>query len=189
MATGDATRFADRPSAVPQDSRMWILSVDGEGFVDFDVLTGLDTAATKNALVRIIPVKRIGGVNLVGLVREWDLLMIHREHFSGVMHRAVAVVVVADRAVKHMVFEQTVEAFPLRGVSPGGLGLHLHVRGNPRGAGAHNLAVHLDHASVARLDRAELMMVTHARDFGVLAKQQIDEKLTGFGFHLLSINN
>src|ERR1700730_14513585 len=131
MTTGDATRFADRPSAVPHDSRMRILPVDGEGFVDFDVLTGLDTAATKNALVRIIPVKRIGGVNLVGLLREWDLLMIHREHFGGVMHRAVAVVVVADRAVKHMVFEQTVEAFPLRGVSPGGLGLHLHVRGNP----------------------------------------------------------
>jgi hypothetical protein len=47
--------------------------------------------------------------------------MIHCEHLGRVVHRAVAVIVVADRAVEHMVLEQTVEGFSLRGVSSGGL--------------------------------------------------------------------
>jgi hypothetical protein len=115
--------------------------------------------------------------------------MIHREHLGRVVHRAVAVIVVADRAVKHMVLEQTVEGFPLRGVSPGRLGLHLHAGGNLCGAGAPKLAVDLHNASVARLDRAELMMVTHTRDPEFLAEQQIDEKFIGFCFYLLSIKD
>ena len=69
-----------------------------------------------------------------------------------------------------MVLEQTVEGFPLRRVSPGGLGLHLHAGGNLCAAGAHNLAADLDHTSVARLDRAELMMVTHTRDLEFVAE-------------------
>jgi len=149
---------------------MRILPVDGERFVDFKVLAGLDAAATKDALVRILPVKRVRGVDLVRLLCEWDFLMIHREHLGRVVHRAVAVMVVADRAVEHMVLEQTVERFPLRGVSPGGLGLHLHPGRNLCAASAPKLAVDLHHASVARLNRAELMMVTHTRDLGFVAE-------------------
>ena len=115
---------------------MRILPVDGERFVDFDVLAGLDTAATKDALVRIVPVKRIRGIDLVRLLCERNFLMIHREHLGRVVHRAASVIVVADRAVKHVVLEQTVEGFPLRGVSPGGLGLNLHTGGNLCGAGS-----------------------------------------------------
>jgi hypothetical protein len=189
MAAGDATRFADRLSTVPQNARMWILPVDGERFVDFDVLAGLDTAATKDALVRIVPVKRVRGVDLVRLLGEWDFLMIHREHLGRVVHRAVAVIVVADRAVKHMVLEQTVEGFALRGVSPGGFGLDLHPGGNLCRAGAPKLAVDLHHTSIARLNWAELMMVTHTRDLEFVAEEQIDEKFIGFCFHLLSIKD
>jgi len=42
--------------------------------------------------------------------------MLHRKHLGGVVDCAVAVVVVADGAIKQMVAEDVVEGFALRGV-------------------------------------------------------------------------
>ena len=168
---------------------MRILPVDGERFVDFDVLAGFDTTATKDALVRIVPVKRIRGVNLVRLLCKRNFLMIHREHLGRVMHRAVSVIVVAHRAVKHMILEQTVEGFPLRGISPGGLGLNLHAGGNLGGAGSPKFAVDLHHASVAGLDRAQLRVVANLRNLFPSSIDDIDEVLACLCFLADPVDN
>jgi hypothetical protein len=98
--------------------------------------------------------------------------MIHREHLGRIVHRAVSVIVVADRAVKHMVLEQTVEGFPLRSVSPGGLGLNLHADGNLGGAGSPKFAVYFYQTGIARLDRAQLRVVANLRN---LLARSIDD--------------
>ena len=67
------------------------------------VLAGLDAAAAKDALVRVVAVERVGGVDLVRLGLERIFLVLHREHLRRVVDRAIAVVVVADRAVEQVV--------------------------------------------------------------------------------------
>src|SRR5208283_4654391 len=139
---------------------------DGERFVHLDVLARLYAAAAKEALARIVAVKGIGRVNFIWFGLERIFLMLHREHLCRVMDDTIAVVIVADRTVKHVVLEQTVESLTLRGIGPGRLRFHLHTRRGRRGASPHQLPVDLDQAGVARLDGAELMMITDRRNIG-----------------------
>ena len=92
------------------------------------------------------------------------------------MDDAIAVVIIADRAVKHVVLEQTVERLPLRGIGPDRLGLDNHARSGTGGAGARQLSIDLDQAGVASLDGTKLVMITDTRNLGVPAQQEIDEK-------------
>jgi hypothetical protein len=101
--------------------------------------------------------------------------MLHREHLGRVMDGAITVVVVADRAVKHVILEQTVESLPLRGIGPDRLGLNNHARSGTGGAGARQLSIDLDQAGVARLDGAKLVMITDTRNLSVPAQEEIDE--------------
>ena len=55
------------------------------------------------------------------------------------------------------------------------------------GAGAGELPVHLDHAGVAGLDRAELGMITDVTELGVPAQQEIDEKFACLCFNGLPV--
>ena len=132
MAAGDATRFADRRAAVPQNARMRILPVDRKRFVHLHVLAGFDAAAAENALVGIVAIERIGVVDLVRLGLEGDFLVLDREHLGRVVDRAVAVVVVADRAVEQVILEDAIERLALRGRRRGGLRRDLHRRRKPR---------------------------------------------------------
>ena len=116
VAAGDAARFADGRAAIPQHAGMRIFPVDGQRLVDLQVLAGLHAAAAQNALVGIVAVERIAVVDFVGLGLERDMLVLDGEQFGGVVDRAVAVVVVADGAVEHVIAENAVERLVLRGM-------------------------------------------------------------------------
>ena len=86
--------------------------------------------------------------------------MLDLEHGRGVVHGAVAVVVVADGAVEQVIAEDAIEGLALGGVGALRFGEDSHAFGGGGSAGANQLAVGLDHAGIAGLDRAELMVVT-----------------------------
>ena len=131
MAAGDAARFADRRAAVPQHARMLVFPVDRERLVDLHVLARLDAAAAQNALVGVVAVERIGVVDLVRLGLERDLLVLDRQHLRGVVDGAVAVVVVADRAIEHVVAEDAVERLRCAAAAcRGGICRNLHPVGD-----------------------------------------------------------
>ena len=82
--------------------------------------------------------------------------MLHIQFCRRVVDRAIPVVVVAHRAVQHMVLQNAVERLALRDVDGLARGLHLHPSGHPGPARAHQFAVHLHHAGIAALDRPHL---------------------------------
>src|SRR5256885_16534342 len=100
VAARDAAGFSDSRAAVPKHARIRIFPVDREGFVDLDVLTGFHAAATENALIGIVTIEGISVIDFVRLRSERDSLMLNGEQLRGVMNSAIAIVVVADRAVE-----------------------------------------------------------------------------------------
>lgn len=167
---------------------MRVLPADRQGLVHLDILAGLDAAAAKDALIRIITIKRIRRVHRVGLGLEGNLLVLNREEFRRVMHLAVSVVIVADGAVKEMVTENPVEGFPLRGRRSDRFGRNLHA-GLDRGrAGSHQFSIGLDHAGVAGLDGPHLGMVADLRNLGFRAVEQIDQALSRLRFDDRAVN-
>jgi hypothetical protein len=126
VAARNAARFADGRAAVPQHARVRILPVDGQRFVDLDVLAGLHAAAAENALVGIVAVERIGVIDFVGLGYERDSLVLDGQQLRGVVDRAIAVVVVADRAVEHVVAEDAIKCLRCAAAALRGLGEDLH---------------------------------------------------------------
>ena len=141
------------------------------------ILAGLDAASAQNALVRIVAVEGVGFVLLVRLGEVGVFLVLDLEQRGGVVDGAVAVVVVADRAVEQVVAEDAIEGFSLSGAGVLRFGLDDLAGGDLGGAGADQLAVYLDHAGVAGLDRAQAVVVTHLGDFLGVAIQRIDEPL------------
>jgi hypothetical protein len=103
-----------------------------------------------------------------------DVLVLYLQHLSRVVDRAIPVVIVANRAVKHVIAENPIECFPLRTVSPARFRLHLHAFDNRHRAGALELTIHFDQASVTGLDRAQLMMIANCRYFCVTPLKQIN---------------
>ena len=187
MTAGDAARFADRLAAVPEHARIFVLPPDGERLVHLDILARLDATAAEHALVGVVAVKGIGRIDLVRLRLELDALVLHVKHLGRVVDLAVLVVVVADGAIEKVVGEDVVERLPLRGIGPGRLCFHAHPGGDLRGAGPHQLAVHLDHAGVAGLQGAKLVVVADVGNLGLMAHQQIDEQLALGGLDTLPI--
>src|SRR5258708_32975432 len=94
---------------------MRIFPADRKRLVDLYILTSLDAAATKDALIWIVSVKWVRVVHFVRLRLERNLLMLDGHQLGRVVHRAILVVIVADRAVKHVVAQNAVECFPLSG--------------------------------------------------------------------------
>jgi uncharacterized membrane protein len=72
---------------------MRIFPADRQRLVYLNVLAGLYTSTAEDALIRIVPIKRIGIVNLVRFRAERYLLMFDLQQFRCVMDRAVAVAV------------------------------------------------------------------------------------------------
>jgi hypothetical protein len=66
-------------------------------------------------LIGIVAVARIGVIDLVGLRAKWDSLMFNGQQLGRVMDGAVAIVVVAHRAVEHVVAEYSIKRFYLGG--------------------------------------------------------------------------
>ncbi len=118
MPARNATGFPNRRTAIPQHARIWILPVNRKSFVDLDVLTSLHTAAAENALIGIVAIERIGVVDLVGLRSKRDSLMLNGQQLRRVMDRAIAIVVIADRAIKKVITEDAIKCFHLGGTGP-----------------------------------------------------------------------
>jgi len=81
--------------------------------LNLDVLTSLYTAATQNALIGIVAIERIRVIDFVRLRSKRDSLMFDGQQLGGVMDRAIAIVVVANRAVEHVVTQNSIECLHL----------------------------------------------------------------------------
>ncbi len=153
-------------AAVPEDAGVVALPVDGEGFVDLDVLAGFDAAAAEDALVGVVAIEGVGD----GPARTaWHVRggpdVLRSSQRGGVVDRAVLVVVVADGAVEVVVLEDAVEGLALGDVDGFAFCLDVHAGGDCCCAGACELSVDLDHASVAALDGAHLREVADLREW------------------------
>jgi hypothetical protein len=93
---------------------VWVFPIDGQRFIYLKVLAGFDAAATEDALIGIVPVKRIRIVDFVGFGVKREILMFDCQQFRRVVDRTVTVAVVAYSAVKEMVTENTIKRFSLR---------------------------------------------------------------------------
>ena len=156
----------DSPIGAPPSHKhagVRILPIDAQRFIDLESLAGLNAASAENALVGIVAVEGIGHIHFIGLGLVGDLLMLDREQLGGVMHGAVAVVVVADRAVEQMIAEDAVKGFALRRVRARRRRNHVHALRGHGAAGSHQLAVDLHHAGVAGLNRSKLGVIANLR--------------------------
>ena len=92
---------------------MRVLPANGQGLVDLHILAGFDAAATKDALARIVTLKRICRIDFVGLRLERNLLMLDGKEPGGVMNRAGAVIIVTHGAIEQVIAQNLIESFSL----------------------------------------------------------------------------
>ena len=148
---------------------MFHVEVDGQRLVDLDVLAGLDTAATENALVGIVGVEGVGMILVVRLALEFVALDRRIDLRIGVVQRAVAGVVLAQRAVQLVLGHQPIHAFLARGLGLGYLAGDFEPVARFQRAAAHQLAVDLNPADVAGLRRAQRAVITDVGKVDVMA--------------------
>src|SRR6267378_7858129 len=103
VAARDATGFADSRTTVPKHTRVWVFPINRKCFIYLDVLACFYTSTTQKALVRIIAIERIRIVDLVRLGPKRNLLVFDGQQFGCVVNSAVAVIVIANGAVKKVV--------------------------------------------------------------------------------------
>src|SRR6266540_3491046 len=72
----------------------------------------LKSTSAENALIRIVSVKRVRVIHFIRLGPEGNFLMLHGHQLGCVMHRAIAVVIVTDGAVEHVISKNPIERFP-----------------------------------------------------------------------------
>jgi len=113
MPARNAAGFPNRRTAIPQHARIGIFPINRKSFVDLDVLTSLHTTAAENALIGIVAIERIRVVDLVGLRSKWDSLVLNGQQFRRVMDSAIAIVVIADRAIKKVITDDGIKCFHL----------------------------------------------------------------------------
>ena len=159
-----------------------IIPIDRKCLVHLDVLAGLDAPRAQQALTRIVSVERLGFVDFIGLRLERDFLVFDLKQLGRIVNGAVTVVVVAYRAVQHVIGQQAIERFTLRGVSLWRIRSHAHALLDVHGASTGELSLHFDHAGVARLERAKLRMVTDGRQLHASSLNHVDQTLVSLSF-------
>jgi hypothetical protein len=82
---------------------------DRKRFVYLNILAGLNALSAQNALAGIVAIEGIGHIHFVRLWREGMLLMLNIERKSRIVDAAIFVIVVADRAVEHVIAENHVK--------------------------------------------------------------------------------
>ena len=157
------------------------LPVDRQRLIHLHILAGLHTSPTQNALVRIVAIEGIAEVGRIGLGLIRALLMFHVEQSRGVMHSAVFIVVITDRAIQHVIAQDAIEGFALGHIDQLRLCHHDHAIGNRRSAGTGQVSVHLHHAGIARLNRTELRVITNLGNDPVNSIENVDQRLTNHG--------
>src|SRR5882724_13290571 len=115
VAARNAARLSNGGASVPQHTGIWVFPVDGKRFVDLDILTSLYAAAAQNALIGIVAIERIRVIDFVGLRSKRDSLMLNGQQLRRVMDSAIAIVVIADRAIKKVITEDAIKRFHLGG--------------------------------------------------------------------------
>src|ERR1700749_2374062 len=90
---------------------MGIFPIDTERFIDLEGLTRLNAAPAEDTLIGIVSIEGIRHVHFVGFRLVWNLLMLDLQEARRVVHGAVSVVVVANRAVEQMIAENAVKCF------------------------------------------------------------------------------
>jgi hypothetical protein len=95
------------------------------------------------------------------------------------MNGAVAVVVIANRAIEHMIAEDAVKGFALRRVRTRRRGDHVHALCSHRSASSYQFAVDFNHAGIAGLDRPKLGVIANVRYFDSATVDQVDQALSG----------
>ena len=158
---------------------MRVFPPNRQRFVDLNILARFHATAAKNALIRIITVKRIRRINGIRFRFERDFLMFDGQQFGRVVDRAVAVVIVADGAVQHVIAENPVKGFPLCSHRAAGFCGDLHIGLDLGCARSHQRSIDLNHTRIAGLNRAKLWVITHLRDFGPRAVKKIHEAFFG----------
>ena len=104
------------------------------------------------------------------------------------MNGAVAIVVITDRAVEHVIAENAVVCLSLRGI--GGLGSCIddETVGNRSRTGSEKLPANLNHAGVACLNWTKLRVITDLGNFAASAIDNVYQSLTGLGFLDRTVN-
>src|SRR4029077_2231955 len=153
---------------------MLVFPTDRESFIHLQRLAGLYAAATQDTLVGVIPIEWVGIVDRVRFGTIRYLLMFDSQQFRRVMNRAVAVIVVAHRTVEKVVPKNAVERFSSSGFCLRRTGDNLHPGRDAGPASASELAVYFHQACIAGLDRAELWVVAHLRNFSPGSIDDID---------------
>jgi len=105
--------------------------------------------------------------------------MLDGHQLGRVVHRAISVIIVAHRAVEHVIAENPVECFPLSGDRPCGSRGNVHPGRDAGGAGPDQFAVHLHHARVAGLNWAKLRVIANLGNFQTDAIKEVNETLVG----------
>ena len=114
--------------------------------------------------------------------------MLDRKQLGGVMDRAVAVIIITNRAIEHVIGQNPIERIPLGLRRATRFGRDLHIGLDHCGARPNELAVCFNHAGVTGLNRPELGMVTDLRDLSAAPVEQFQQSFAGNGFHDFAVN-
>jgi hypothetical protein len=140
---------------------MRVLPSDGESFVDLQALASFHAPPAEDTLAGVITIEGIAEVTFIRFRLKWVLLMLNGEHFRGVMHGAVTIVVVADSAIELMIAQNAIEGLPPRGECRLGDSRNPHARRNDGCASAYEIPIHLDYAGIAGLNGTQLGVITN----------------------------
>ena len=131
MATGDAARAANLHPSIPENAWAIQFPANRKGLIHFYRLAGLYTLPAEDTLARVIAIERVGHVHFIRFWREGVVLMLNVQLECRVVDPAILVVVVADRAVEHMVAENHIERLRPRILGTPGVSHHiLHAGGS-----------------------------------------------------------
>jgi hypothetical protein len=104
MATSYARRFASWYVFIPDNPGTITLPVDGESLVYLQLLTCLNAAAAEDTLIRIVTIKGVRSVDLIGLLLEFVGGVRYLGGCDSIVHHAIAIVIFAKGAVKVVIF-------------------------------------------------------------------------------------
>jgi hypothetical protein len=106
------------------------------------------------------------------------------------MDCAIAVVIVADRAVKQMITENSIERLALCRLGAHRIGDDIHAVCSNGAASSHKLSIHFNHTGIASLHSTQLGMIANLRQGYTASVDCIDKAFTSpDGLHLAVYRN
>ncbi len=178
MTTGHAAGAADLHAAIPEHTWMLQFPADRKRFIHLHGLAGLNALAAQNALARIVAVEGIGHIHFIGLGLELMLLVLDIQGQRRVVYPAVLVVVIAYRAIEHVIAKNHIEGFRARILGSLRFRDDFHPGNDLGSAGTYEFAIHFDYAGIAGLDRPHQgRVITDVRNL-IVTKNRLDKQFT-----------